>query len=401
MSCDDWDPRPGAVLVIDDDPTVRDVHCRLLRRAGIPAMHVASAGDALGLLQNGKQFDAIVTDICMPGMDGVTMLREVRRLNSDIPVVLVTGFPELETAVAAMKYGGFRYLTKPVAVDELLSVVHEAIGLCRLARLKREALTLMDSHRQKAEAWSSVDLQFSEAISHLWMVYQPIVSWEQRRLLGYEALVRSSSVPLANPVLLFDAAERLGRVRELGRRIRKLVASDIVDAPEDALIFVNLHAMELSDEVLFEQNSSLCRYADRIVLEVTERSSLESVVDLGKRVASLRDLGYRVAVDDLGAGYAGLTSFSQLEPDVAKLDMSLIRDIDSSKRKQSLVRSMVNVCERELGVQVVCEGVETEAERDTLESLGTTLLQGYLFGRPTAGFAQAKFLTTGTTIGDT
>ncbi len=397
---DYFNSRPGTVLIVDDDPQVREVHRRLLKRAGIHAQVVSSAADALALLAKGRQFDAIVTDICMPGMDGVAMLREVNKYNPDIPVVLVTGFPHLDTAVAAMKYGAFRYLAKPVVTDELIAVVHEAIGLYRLACLKREALTLLDSHRQRADAWSSVDLQLSEAVAHLWMVYQPIVSWGQRSLLGYEALARSSSVALTNPVLLFDAAERLGRVKELGRRVRKLVALDIEDAPSDSIIFVNLHALELTDDDLFADTSVLCRYAHRVVLEVTERSSLENVPDVASRVARLRELGYRVAVDDLGAGYAGLTSFSQLEPDVAKLDMSLVRDIDSSKRKQSLVRSMVNVCERELGVQVVCEGVETEAERDTLESLGTTFLQGYLFGRPAPGFAPVEFSPSDSMTGD-
>lgn len=400
ISRDQLSARSGTVLVVDDDPMVRDVHCRLLRRAGIRVLDVPTPGDVLALLRGQGHFDAIVTDICMPGMDGVTMLREVRRINADIPVVLVTGYPNLDTAVAAMKYGGFRYLAKPVVVDELISVVHEAIGLYRLACLKREALSLLESHRLKEEAWSSVDLQLTEAMARLWMVYQPIVSWGQRSLMGYEALVRSASMTLSNPVLLFDAAERLGRVRELGRCIRRQIACDIEDAPEQALIFVNLHALELGDDDLFEQTSELCRFSRRVVLEVTERSSLENVVDVGSRVARLRELGYRVAVDDLGAGYAGLTSFSQLEPDVAKLDMSLVRNIDTSKRKQSLVRSMVNVCERELGVQVVCEGVETEAERDTLESLGGTLLQGYLFGRPAPGFAPVQFLSTDSVVGD-
>jgi EAL domain-containing protein (putative c-di-GMP-specific phosphodiesterase class I) len=103
-------------------------------------------------------------------------------------------------------------------------------------------------------------------------------------------------------------------------------------------------------------------------------------------MARLRRLGFRIAVDDLGAGYAGLASFSQLEPDIAKLDMSLVRGIDTSATKASIVRSMISVCTQELGTRVVCEGVETVAERDTLQSLGADLLQGYLFARPSRDF---------------
>jgi EAL domain-containing protein (putative c-di-GMP-specific phosphodiesterase class I) len=122
------------------------------------------------------------------------------------------------------------------------------------------------------------------------------------------------------------------------------------------------------------------------VLEVTERSSLDRVSDVKGRAKTLRSLGYKLAIDDLGAGYAGLSSFSQLEPDIAKLDMSLVRDIDDSPQKQSIVRSMLEVCSKELGVDVICEGVETVAERDMLDKLGSDTQQGYLYGRPSAGF---------------
>jgi EAL domain-containing protein (putative c-di-GMP-specific phosphodiesterase class I) len=135
----------------------------------------------------------------------------------------------------------------------------------------------------------------------------------------------------------------------------------------------------------------LAECADRIVLEVTERSSLDRVPDVKDRVKSLRALGFKIAVDDLGAGYAGLSSFSQLQPDIAKLDMSLIRDIDLSPQKRSIVRSLLAVCRDDLDVQVICEGVETRAERDTLDALGSDTLQGYLFGRPAVGFTRPQW----------
>ncbi len=99
----------------------------------------------------------------------------------------------------------------------------------------------------------------------------------------------------------------------------------------------------------------------------------------------LRALGYRIAIDDLGAGYAGLTSFAQLEPEVVKVDMSLVRGIDSSAVKQKLVRSIIALC-TELGIQLVAEGIETAAERDMLINLGADLCQGYLFAKPGRGF---------------
>src|SRR5690606_21718759 len=107
----------------------------------------------------------------------------------------------------------------------------------------------------------------------------------------------------------------------------------------------------------------------------------------GKLVPALRDRGYRLAVDDLGAGYAGLTSFAQLEPAVAKLDMSLVRGVDQHPVKQRIVAGMVQLC-RDMGTEVVVEGVETEAERDTLLACGCDWMQGYLFGRPDRALAR-------------
>ena len=99
------------------------------------------------------------------------------------------------------------------------------------------------------------------------------------------------------------------------------------------------------------------------------------------RESKLR-LGFSLAVDDLGAGYAGLSSFSILEPEFVKLDMSLVPWRRRLEAKTVVIRSLLSLCERELSMYVVCEGVETEAERDTLVELGCDLLQGYFFARP-------------------
>src|SRR5439155_7477737 len=96
-----------------------------------------------------------------------------------------------------------------------------------------------------------------------------------------------------------------------------------------------------------------------------------------------------IAVDDLGAGYAALGALASLEPEIVKLDMSLVRDIDRHATKRRVVAAIATLC-RELGGRVVAEGVETEAERDTVLGAGVELLQGYLYARPARGFPPAK-----------
>ena len=135
------------------------------------------------------------------------------------------------------------------------------------------------------------------------------------------------------------------------------------------------------DDDLYSPDAALSQVASRVVLEITERAALDHVSDVRTRIASLRALGFRIAIDDLGAGYAGLSSFAQLEPEVVKIDMSLVRDIHLHATKRKLVRSLTSLC-ADLGLTLVTEGIECAAERDTLVDMGCELLQGYLFARP-------------------
>jgi EAL domain-containing protein (putative c-di-GMP-specific phosphodiesterase class I) len=198
-------------------------------------------------------------------------------------------------------------------------------------------------------------------------------------------LLRSREPTLERPVDLLDAAERLNRLPEVGQVVRREVAAAIASGP-DCLTFVNLHPLDLNDDELLSGESPLSKVASRVVLEITERSALEHVSGLSIKLEHLRRVGFRIAIDDLGAGYAGLASFARLEPDFVKLDMSLIRDIHRSSRKRSLVKGMAQICTRDLGIQVICEGVEQPEERDVLLEDGLDLLQGYLFAKPGAGF---------------
>jgi EAL domain-containing protein (putative c-di-GMP-specific phosphodiesterase class I) len=331
-------------------------------------------------------FDVIVSDLSMPSMGGIEFIRAVRRKDADIPVIFITGEPQLETAVEAVSCGAYRYLIKPFPVRQLEVVVARAAHLRQMARLKREALALTAAAESLPGDRVALGARFTTALERLWIAYQPIVNWSTRTVVAYEALMRSRESTLGNPADLLAAGERLGRLQELGRRVRSCVADAASGAPPSALLFVNLHPLDLNDEELVEPTSPLSKIAPRVVLEVTERCTLDGVDQLPGKLVALRRLGFRLAVDDLGAGYAGLSSFSTLEPEFVKLDMSLIRGIDASPKKRSVVAAMMRLCTHDLGMQVISEGVETAAERDVLTSEGADLLQGYLFAKPQPRF---------------
>jgi EAL domain-containing protein (putative c-di-GMP-specific phosphodiesterase class I) len=294
--------------------------------------------------------------------------------------VLDTGLPALESPTDAVEYGAFKYIVKPVEPAVLLAGVERARKLYRLARMKREALRLLGESEISADH-AGLEASFESALSSLWLAFQPIVRSSDGSVFGYEALLRTEEAALIRPHLVLDAAERLHALPRLGRRVRELAAAAMQGAPEQACLFLNLHPLDLADEQLFDAVAPLSLIAERVVLEVTERAAIEQVDSVERRVHQLRERGFRIAVDDLGAGYAGLSSFALLEPEIVKLDVSLLRDIDLSPVKQKLVASMTALC-KDMGFLVVAEGIETTAERDCVQQLGCDLLQGFLFARP-------------------
>jgi EAL domain-containing protein (putative c-di-GMP-specific phosphodiesterase class I) len=375
------------VLLVDDDHVLVRAYARLLSQDGYD-VETRFDGEAAVEAIRLDPFDVVLTDIDMPRLGGLALLERIRAHDLDVPVVLITGTPSLETAIAAIEYGALRYLPKPVDANRLRAITADAVRLHRLARAKRQALDLVRGADRFAGDRAGLVTSFGSALNSLWIAYQPIVSWSRREVFGYEALLRSREPTLPNPLAVLDAAERLDRLPELGRTIRARVTEPAAQMRDGALLFVNLHTQDLLDSNLFDHESSLAKMADRVVLEITERSSLQAIRDVQARMARLRSMGFRIAVDDLGAGYAGLTSFAQLEPEVVKLDMSLIRDVHLQPTKQTLVRTMITMC-RELGMQVVAEGIETAEERDAIVEAGCDLLQGYLFAKPGPAFPAA------------
>jgi EAL domain-containing protein (putative c-di-GMP-specific phosphodiesterase class I) len=367
-------------LLVDDEQSIARAYARTLGAAGF-SVETAGDGRAAAAAARDRDFDVIISDITMPEMNGLELLRAVREHDLDVPVVLMTGGPAVDSAVRAMEYGALRYLIKPIDPAELEEVVARAVRLHKMAKIKREALEMFRLEGKHLGDRAGLEARFANAIATMWVAYQPIVSWSRRTAFAYEALVRNEEPTLRSPPDLFEAAERLGRLQDLGRMIRDRVAQTLDDNPIEGLLFVNLHAMELDDDSIMMSDAPLSRHARRVVLEITERAPLERIRDVTARVAQLRALGYRIAVDDLGAGYAGLTSFAHLEPEVVKVDMSLVRDIDRSPMKQKLFGSIASLC-RDLNIEMIAEGIETEEERDALVRLGGDLCQGYLFARP-------------------
>jgi EAL domain-containing protein (putative c-di-GMP-specific phosphodiesterase class I) len=369
--------RPGRVLVVDDDEALCRALSRVLASTGHEVHQAVSAAEALALLER-IDFDVVVSDVHMPGSSGIELLQHVSRAKVDLPVVLLTAGPSVDSAVRAVTYGGFRYLVKPVPVQVLETTVREALGARRLARARGEA-------RARAE----LDQAFHAALRSMWIAARPVAAVRSKDLFGYELFVRTAEPSLPDSDRMVDAASKLGALHLFGRTMRQAVANLLDGGPRNATYFVRLHATDLADLDLYDRKSPLGRHARRIVLQIAERDAVDNIDDPG-RLFVLKALDYRIAIRDLGAGIAGLGYLGAVRPDFVTIDDSLVRGVDTDRSKQKFVSALATVA-RELGVAVVAEGVEKRGERDALIRLGCAYLHGDAVGDSGRAFPEMRW----------
>jgi CheY-like chemotaxis protein len=263
---------PKSVLVADDEPAFARAVGRLLGAAGFRVTMAHNGAEAAEAIAN-QAFEVILSDIQMPQLSGVDLLSLVRTHDLDVPVILMTAAPTLETALEAVSLGALQYLVKPVPNDTLVAVVERASRLHRIALMKRDAFRLLGREQGLAGDRAGLQSCLDRAIDSMWMAFQPIVDSTDQRVFGYEALLRSEEPSLPNPNAVVSAAERLGRLPELGCAVRIMAAKAFESAPRDTLLFVNLHPRDLLDADLYRPDAPLTRVADRVVLEITERAA--------------------------------------------------------------------------------------------------------------------------------
>jgi len=373
---------PRTVLIVEDLAPLRTLYARVLRRAGFLVDTADSAAEARAHLAAGNTYSVVVSDLWLPDGMALEIIPTLRAADPDAPFLVITAQPTVDTAIGAIERGVHRYLTKPINQERFVAEVSEAARICAVSRMRRE---VSPPSRSSAKVIALPNRALDEALSTLWLAAQPIVRMSTQSIYAHEVLFRSKCPSLPSPLDVIGEAERSDRLLEVGRAVRRAAAVRAAELPAGQRLFVNLHPDDVIDPSLLSDAEPLRPFADRITLEVTERARLDGVPGVDDALRRLRAAGFQIAIDDLGAGYSGLSSLANLAPHVAKIDMSLVRGIDHDPKRVTLVKAMVEVC-RELGCEVVAEGIETAAERDVLLSLGCDLLQGYFFARPGVGF---------------
>jgi EAL domain-containing protein (putative c-di-GMP-specific phosphodiesterase class I) len=213
------------------------------------------------------------------------------------------------------------------------------------------------------------------------MVFQPIVALRGRKMVGAEALARFAGTPERPPNAWFAEAEAMSLGADLELVAVEKALDGMPELPPDVYLSLNVSPATLMDSRFVRAVSS----ADprRLVLELTEHARVRDYGRLDRAMDTLRAAGMRVAIDDAGAGFASLRHILKLRPDLIKLDMSLIRDINFDPSKQALAASLISFAEKS-NAMIIAEGIESAAELDTLVELGVSYGQGLFLGDPVA-----------------
>lgn len=213
--------------------------------------------------------------------------------------------------------------------------------------------------------------------------FQPIADISARNVFAYEALVRGKGGESAGSVFgavppeelhAFDHAARLAAVTLAARLgLKDKISLNVMPGC--------IESMPESLDHLLECTTQAGLSPTQLVLEITEGEAVQRPKEFSQLLNRYRAQGVRMAIDDFGAGYSGLNLLAYFQPDLIKLDMHLVRDIDRAGPRQAIARAVLQVCD-DLGIEVIAEGVETLGEYSWFRRVGVRLFQGYLLRRP-------------------
>jgi EAL domain-containing protein (putative c-di-GMP-specific phosphodiesterase class I) len=240
-------------------------------------------------------------------------------------------------------------------------------------------MTNSPSHCDGCRNGEALDFTFS-------MAFQPIIDLSSGTPFAYEALVRGPQGESAASVLAqVTSANRYAFDQQCRvKAIQTAAAAGLLDT--SAKLSINflpnaVYEPKACIQLTLKTAAAIRFPTDRLIFEFTENEEMVDTAHVSKIVDSYKRMGFGTALDDFGAGHAGLNLLARFQPDIIKLDMDLVRGLEANLSKRIIIEAVVNMCAK-LGVLVIAEGIETEAELDALRALGVRYIQGYLFAKP-------------------
>lgn len=382
----------ACVLIVDDAPENVALLERVLRNAGVDRVHGVT--DPREAVTRAIEVDAdlVLLDLHMPFLDGFGVMAQLQeRLPEDafLPVLVLTADATAETRDRALAAGAKDLLHKPFDLKEIRLRVRNLLETRLLyTAVQQHNSTLqadLDRRSEEDRRGAAERAERRERIQGILagaafsMVYQPIIDLNGGAIVGAEALARFPRAPQRPPNEWFDEAAAVGLGAELELAAAAAGLAGLEQLPPELSLSVNVSPATAIEPGLLDLLSGVP--GDRVVLELTEHTPVHDYRPLATALASIRERGVRIAVDDTGAGYSGLQHLLRLAPDVIKLDIGLTSGIDVDPAKRALSTALVTFA-ADIGARVVAEGIETHAELAALRGLGIGFGQGYLLARP-------------------
>lgn len=378
---------PIRVLLADDEPGLLTALTELLSHEERVELigTAADAEEAIKIAEAGLP-DVALVDVRMPEGGGPHAARGISRVSPGTRVIALSAYEDRTNVMEMLRAGAVGYLVKGTAADELVRGIEKVAqgGTSLSAEVLSGVVAELATQLRRDEIQRDVDSALRGEIERfvsghgVWMVFHPIVDLETREEIGVEALARFGSIPVKPPDRWFAEATALELGLQLELRTLKEALEGLPKIPDAAFLAVNCsHHAAASPEVA----ERLAGVEDRIVVEITEHEAIEDYGALADALAPLRERGLRVAVDDVGAGYASLRHALQLAPDMVKMDISLTRGIDRDPGRRALATALISFAD-ETGAMIVAEGIETAGELHALRDLGVRYGQGFYLARP-------------------
>jgi EAL domain-containing protein (putative c-di-GMP-specific phosphodiesterase class I)/AmiR/NasT family two-component response regulator len=382
----------ATVLVVDDHASNVALLERMLRAAGVSSVHTLM--DSRDVVAHCLEFepDLVLLDLHMPHMDGYEVLAALRAAlptGTFLPVLVLTADATNAARERALDAGAKDFLSKPFDRVETIQRVRNLLETRMLYRtvqdhnstLRAELARRTEQDRLLAAERSVRRMRIEQVLRRgaMSMVFQPIADLRSSEVVGVEALARFDCEPRRPPNEWFDEAADV----ELGTAL-ELAAIDAAlhqlhRLPAGAFMSLNVSP---TTAIGVDLGATLRGApSERLVVELTEHTRVQDYEPLIAALGELRRHGVRVAVDDAGAGYAGLQHLLRLRPDIIKLDLDLTRGINADPARRALARGLVSFA-TEIGAVMVAEGIETADDLSTLRALEVDWGQGYHLARP-------------------
>jgi EAL domain-containing protein (putative c-di-GMP-specific phosphodiesterase class I) len=266
-------------------------------------------------------------------------------------------------------------------------------------RVVEETAALAHCQEETESVLHELELRQILSRQSITTLFHPIVDLIDFKVVGYEALTRGpTGTTYESPETLFSCARHSRLTHQLDHLCKVTAMASARAKPSEALLFINTLPTTLDDPAFLDGSAAelLARSGldpARVVWELTERHPIDNYEAFVSVMKAHSEMGYHLAIDDVGTGYSSIQTITHVRPHYLKVDGSLIRDIQSNLLKQELLSSLL-ILAKNLGAAVIAEGVQSLEEMESLKELGIFLAQGFLFGRPSPEFPKTVQVTS-------